>query len=220
MLNRNQTLELPETKRKLVDAGVMLMRAQGFHATSLDEICSNAGVTKGGFFHYFKSKDELAMAALNRFQEGRATAYAEASFRALPDPLDRIFGRMDFAEESSGGTGGMTKGCLIGMLAQELSFTNAGLRNACQEMFLRAAQDVEHDLAEAKALHAPKADFDPKKLALFYVSLFQGSSLMAKSSASNSVLVDNIEQFRAYLESLFGLAAGKTTSKAGATVGV
>jgi TetR/AcrR family transcriptional repressor of nem operon len=75
-------------------------------------------------------------------------------------------------------------------------------------------------LAEAKALHAPKADFDPKKLALFYVSLFQGSSLLAKSSASNSVLVDNIEQFRAYLKSLFGLAAGKTTSKAGATVGV
>jgi TetR/AcrR family transcriptional repressor of nem operon len=215
MLNRKQTSELPETKRKLVDAGVLLMRAKGFHATSLDEICSNAGVTKGGFFHYFKSKDEVAMAALSRFQEGRATAFAEAPFRALVDPLDRIFGRLDFVEESSGGTSGMTKGCLIGMLAQELSFTNAGLRNACQEMFLRMAQDVEHDLAEAKAVHAPKTDFDPKKLALFYVSLFQGSSMMAKSSASNSILVDNIEQFRAYLKSLFGLAAGKSATKAG-----
>jgi len=74
-------------------------------------------------------------------------------------------------------------------------------------------------LAEAKAVHPPKIDFDAKKLALFYVSLFQGSSLMAKSSASNSVLVDNIEQFRAYLKSLFGLSDGKTAVKGGAATG-
>ena len=206
MLKRHQTLEMPETKRKLVDAGVLLMRAQGFHATSLDEICSAAGVTKGGFFHYFKSKDELAQAALSRFQEGRMMTFADAPFRKLSDPLARILGRLDFVEESSGGTKGMTKGCLIGVLAQELSFTNAGLRSVCQEIFLRFAQDVEQDLSAAKAKYVPVFDFDPKKLSLFYVALFQGSSLMAKASAGNSILVDNIEQFRAYLKSLFGEA--------------
>ena len=207
MLKRDQTSGLPETKRKLVEAGVLLMRAKGFHATSLDEICSNAGVTKGGFFHYFKSKDELAAAALVRFQDARAKAYADAPFRKLGDPLERLLGRLDYVEESAGGTHGMTKGCLIGVLAQELSFTNANLRNACQELFLRIAEDVERDLAEAKAIHAPGANFNPKKLALFYVSLVQGSYLMAKSAENNSILVDNIEQFRTYLKSLFGLSA-------------
>jgi TetR/AcrR family transcriptional repressor of nem operon len=58
MSNRTDTNQLPETKRKLVDAGVALMRQRGFSATTVDDICAEAGVTKGGFFHYFKSKED------------------------------------------------------------------------------------------------------------------------------------------------------------------
>ena len=64
MSKRSQKTELPETKRKLVDAGVNLMRSRGFNATTVDDVCAAAGVTKGGFFHYFKSKDNLAAAAV------------------------------------------------------------------------------------------------------------------------------------------------------------
>ena len=89
--------------------------------------------------------------------------------------MARVFGRLDFVEESVGGDKHLTKGCLIGMLAQELSFTNPGLRGACNDMFARIAKNFEADLAEAKVLYAPKADFNPKNLALFYVSIVQGS---------------------------------------------
>jgi len=69
MSKQTQTNRLPETKRKLVDAGVNLMRRRGFNATTVDDICAAAGVTKGAFFHYFKSKDDLATAAVIRFHE-------------------------------------------------------------------------------------------------------------------------------------------------------
>src|SRR6266852_3516261 len=72
MSTQLQTTELPETKRKLVDAGVNLMRSRGFNATTVDDVCAAAGVTKGGFFHYFKSKDNLAAAAVTRFHELKA----------------------------------------------------------------------------------------------------------------------------------------------------
>src|SRR2546425_5494492 len=124
MLNRTQIKQLPETKRKLLDAGVSLMRHRGFNATTVDDVCAAAGVTKGGFFHYFKSKDNLAAAAVTRFHELKAKQFADAPFRNLADPLERVFGRLDFAKESSGGNKGLTKGCLIGMFAQELSFTH------------------------------------------------------------------------------------------------
>src|SRR5258706_8680500 len=137
MQNQVQTSELPETKRKLVDAGVKLMRARGFNATSVDEICAAAGVTKGGFFHYFKSKEEIAKAAVQRFSEGKTQDFQEAPFRKLADPLDRVYGWLDFIKESAGGTERLTKGCLIGTFAQELSFTHPELRNACQASFLR-----------------------------------------------------------------------------------
>jgi TetR/AcrR family transcriptional regulator, transcriptional repressor for nem operon len=204
MTTRNLIPELPETKRKLVDAGMTLMRARGYNATSVDEICSAAGVTKGGFFHYFKSKDELAQAALARFYDGKAQDFAEAPFRKLVDPLDRVYGRLDYAKKAVGGPAQLTKGCLIGVFAQELAFTNPEMRSACQAALLRTAGDLEKDLVEAKSLYAPKADFDPKKLALFYVSLVQGGLVVAKAAESNAVLMDNLENFRTYLQSLFG----------------
>ena len=109
MTTINQTTELPETKRKLVDAGVKLMRRQGFNATTVDDICSAAGVTKGGFFHYFKSKEDIAKAAVVRFREGKRQDFDNAPFRKLADPLDArlwaagfcqgIFGRRQASDE-------------------------------------------------------------------------------------------------------------------------
>lgn len=210
-------MKLPETKRKLVDAGVKLMRVRGFNATTVDDICAEAGVTKGGFFHYFKSKEDIAKAAVARFQEAKVREYEDASFRKLADPLDRVLGRLNFVVEAAGGERRLTKGCLFGVFAQELSFTNPELRDVCNSAFVRIARDFEADLAEAKALHAPKASFDPNRLAFLYVSIIQGSLMMAKASGSNDVLVSNIEQFRQQVENLFGLRqgpAGKPSAKA------
>jgi len=210
MLNRTDTKQLPETKRKLVDAGVALMRQRGFNATTVDDICAEAGVTKGGFFHYFKSKDDLATAAVTRFYDMKAKQFADAPFRNLADPLERVFGRLDFAKESAGGTRALTKGCLLGMFAQEMSFTNAQLRSICHDRFAQIAKDFEIDLAEAKAVYAPRAAFDPKTVAMLYVSIVQGSLILAKASESNRVLMENIEQFRAHLQTLLGHTRGST----------
>ncbi|HTI73113.1 MAG TPA: TetR/AcrR family transcriptional regulator [Candidatus Limnocylindria bacterium] len=200
----SKTAEMPETKRKLVDAGVRLMRLKGFTATTVDDICEAAEVTKGAFFHYYKSKEDLAKAAITRFGENQFADSHAAPYRKLADPLQRVYGRLDYVKESSGGTRHLTKGCLVGTVAQELSFTHSALRSSCQDAFLRVAGDFEKDLAAAKSVHAPQADFDPKKLATLFVSIFQGSLIMAKASEDNTVLSDNLEQFRRYLQTLFG----------------
>jgi TetR/AcrR family transcriptional repressor of nem operon len=204
-MNTKEPRKQPEdTRRNLVDAGVKLMRLQGFNATTVDDICEEAGVTKGGFFHYFKSKDDVAKAAALRFQDGKAQAFRDAPFRQLGDPLDRVFGRLDFTKESIGGHKRLTKGCLIGMFAQEMSSTNAELRKVCRAAFSQIARDFEADLAEAKAMYAPNAGFEPGKLAQLYVSVVQGSLIMAKASGSNEVFYENIEQLRRHLKELFG----------------
>jgi TetR/AcrR family transcriptional repressor of nem operon len=163
-------------------------------------------VTKGGFFHYFKSKDELAGAALAHFYEGKVKDYEDAPFRKLPDPLDRVFGRLDYVESTVGDRNHHTKGCLIGVFVQELAFTNPVLRSACQKFFSKIAEDFGNDLAAAKTAHAPDAAFDPARLAVFYVAIVQGSLLLAKAAENSEVVGANIEQFRSYLRILFGLA--------------
>ncbi len=85
------------------------------------------------------------------------------------------------------------------MLAQELSSTHPELRDVCQEYFSRLAKDLAQDLAEAKTLHAPDADFDPQNVAMLYVSMMQGPMMLAKTAEANTVLMENVEQFRRYI---------------------
>jgi TetR/AcrR family transcriptional repressor of nem operon len=213
MSSPSNTIERSGTKLKLVDAAVVLMRQKGFTATTVDDICAEARTTKGGFFHYFKSKEEIAKAAAARFREGKAKDFQEAPFRKLADPLDRVFGRLDFVKKASGGNRQVTRGCLLGMFAQELSFTNPEIRAACREAFGRVAGDFEKDLAEAKAAHPPKIAFEPRSVAMLYVATIQGSLILAKAADSNAVLAENIEQLRGYIQSLFGVTprrAGKS----------
>jgi len=210
---------MSETRRKLVDAGVKLMRAHGYNATTVDQICAEAGVTKGGFFHYFKSKDDIAQAAVTHFFEQRTESYEAAGFRKMADPLDRVFGRLDYVQENSGGKTHLTKGCLIGVFAQELAFTNPEIRDICNNFFSRVASDFAHDLAEAKAVHAPDAKFDPKGLAQMYLAMVQGSLMLAKLAGSNDVIYDNFELFRNQLKTVFGVTDSKSDSKAAAKVG-
>jgi len=207
------SMELTGTKRKLVDAGVKLMRARGYNATTVDDICADAGVTKGGFFHYFKSKDDIAHTALTHFHEARMKAYEEAPFRRLADPVDRVFGRLDFVKASVGGDHHVTKGCLIGMFAQELAVTNPEIGEVCRNYFERMVRDFSHDLAEAKAAHAPDAKFDPRAVAQFYLSVVQGSLMLAKIAGNNGVLHENIEQFRSHLKFLFGMGNPRPAAK-------
>ena len=52
-----------EGRARLLDAALTVIRAKGYADTTVDELCRAAGVTKGAFFHHFRSKEELAVAA-------------------------------------------------------------------------------------------------------------------------------------------------------------
>ena len=57
-----------DTRGKLLDAALTVIRTKGYTATTVDDICVAAGVTKGSFFHYFKSKEDLALASAGPIQ--------------------------------------------------------------------------------------------------------------------------------------------------------
>lgn len=124
-----------------------------------------------------------------------------------------MFVRLDYVEQSAGGKAHVTKGCLIGVFAQELAFTNPEIRDICHNFFSRTGRDFAHDLAEAKTAHAPDAKFDPKAVAQLYISIMQGSLMLAKTAGNNSVLIENIEQFRNYLKTLFTADPSKVSGK-------
>src|ERR1700733_14086562 len=88
-----------ESKTKLLNAALNAIRAKGYAATTVDDICLGAGVTKGSFFHHFKSKDELALSAAAFWGETTEGFFASAPYRQAKDPLERLIGYVDFRSE-------------------------------------------------------------------------------------------------------------------------
>ena len=65
-------------RSKLLDAAISIIREKGYAATSVEELCTRAGVTKGAFFHHFPTKDSLAVAAANRWTDLSGALFAAA----------------------------------------------------------------------------------------------------------------------------------------------
>src|SRR5580698_10568090 len=86
--------EKPIKKENLLDAAYELMMAKGYVATSVDEICKKAKTTKGSFFHYFESKEELAKVLLTRQCSSHQKTKDELFGK---DPYKRVFGQIDMA---------------------------------------------------------------------------------------------------------------------------
>jgi hypothetical protein len=96
--------------------------------------------------------------------------------------------------------------CLLGNLAQELAHTHPRFRASCDEKFSGFARFIQTTLDEAKTKHRAKMDFDPESVSLMFVSLMQGSILLAKTMQDGKLIAHNLEHFRSYVDTLFGKA--------------
>src|ERR1700722_15235809 len=118
------------TKQKLLDAAQELMRTNGYTSTTVDDICEAAKLTKGSFFHYFDSKEQLAVEVAERFFTAKEEMFQSASFRRKKDPWERVLGYVDFLIEMSRHPAAI-KGCLLGSFVQELSESHPKIRRVC-----------------------------------------------------------------------------------------
>jgi TetR/AcrR family transcriptional repressor of nem operon len=154
------------SKTRLLDAALHLIRAKGYAATAVDEICLQAGVTKGSFFHHFKSKDDLALAAVACWQEKTEGIFAAASYHEAKDPLDRLLGYLDLrAALLTGKLADYT--CLLGTLLQETHATHPAIRVACERALSAHIAELSRDIAAAKRLYAPRATWSAQSVGNF-----------------------------------------------------
>lgn len=196
--------DLPDKKLKLINATVQLMIAQGYAGTSVDEICATAGVTKGSFFHYFASKEDIAKAAMTAWAEGWHRILKEAEFETLADPLDRVHRLFDtmaraYIESPVGA------GCMIGTVAQELARGSEPLRQIFFDHFQDWVDTSARIFEDAKRSHPPKIDFDSVELAWWLQSFVQGTLLIAKTRTDEDFIIGNIRHCRTYVDTLFGV---------------
>jgi TetR/AcrR family transcriptional repressor of nem operon len=194
MLNRGSS---GNAREALLEAAVTLIRRKGFAATSVDQLCAAAGVTKGGFFHHFASKEALGVAAAGHWLAITEPLFAEASYHDASDALARVLGYLDLREALiEGGTDAFT--CLAGTLAQEVHQSHPAIARAAEAAIAGHARTLEADIARALADHGV-ADVDPASLALHLQVVLQGGFVVAKAAADPEVARESVRHLKRYV---------------------
>lgn len=196
----------PTTRDKLLISALKLIRSKGYGATTIDDLCKDAGVTKGAFFHHFKSKETAAVAATQFWNAGTGALFANADYHKHDDPLDQLIAYIDFRAQllKLGGLPDIT--CLLGTTVQETFDTHPALRMACDIGITGHAETVQLMIEAAKARHAPHATWSAQSLALHTQAVIQGAFIVAKARSDVGVAHDSIVHLRRYLELLFHFA--------------
>ena len=204
MADRKQ-LNSPEkhnSRTRLLDAALDLVRAKGYAATTVDEICHRAGVTKGSFFHHFRSKDDLALAAIAHWEAKTASFFAAAPYHLAQGPLDRLLGYVDFrAAILTGELAEYT--CPLGVLLQETYATHPEIRAACERALSSHTAELTRDVEAARQLYAPDASWSAESVGNFIQAVLQGSFILAKAKQGPEVVRENLEYLRRTLRVLF-----------------
>ena len=191
-----------DAKTRLLDAAMHLIRAQGYSATTVEDICREAGLTKGAFFHYFASKEDLAVAAAAHFSAMAEGFFAAAPYRHLADPLDRVLGYIDFRTAILDGSIPEFT-CLLGTMVQEAYETHPAIREACDRYIAGHAADVAKDIEAAMQLYAPAASWSAESFALYTQSVLQGAFVLAKAQNGHTVARQCMAHLRRYIAMLF-----------------
>lgn len=192
-----------DSKTRLLDAALLVIRGQGYAATTVDDICREAGLTKGSFFHHFRSKEDLALAAADHFAAMADRLFGEAPYRAMIDPRDRLLGYVAFRKAILGGRDLREFTCLLGTMVQETYATHPALCDACARHIGAHAAELARDIAEAKARYAPGAPWSAESLGLHIQAVLQGAFILAKADGGAEVAADSLDHLARYLRLLF-----------------
>lgn len=192
-------------REALLDAAVDVIREHGLHATTVDDLCAAAGVTKGAFFHHFATKDELAVEAARHWTSTTGALFAEAGYHDLADPVDRVLGYLDLRAALVEGTTAQYT-CLVGTMVQEAFDTHPDVRDACAESIFGHAATLEDDISAALEQCGNRTD-DPAALARHTQAVLQGGFILAKAAADPAPAREAIGHLRRYFELL--LAPGR-----------
>ena len=176
-----------DTKQKLIMTGAEIMHLKGFNNTGIQEILDKAGIPKGSFYNFFRSKEDFGLQVIDYF----VGFFSQISNQFFGDksqpPLERIHlllrWFMDFFKSSD-----YTLGCPIGNFAQEMGDINPAFREKLKTSLDVMSEQFAEILCEAQeAGHLPQS-MNTHEAARFIISSWEGALMLMKVAKSTEPL--------------------------------
>lgn len=196
--------ERGNARTRLLDAATDLIRKKGFAASSVDDLCRAAAVTKGSFFHHFKSKEDIGVAAANHWAETTTAFFAAAPYHDPEDPLDRVLAYVAFRRSIIAGEL-YEFTCLVGTMAEEVYAQHPAIRDACAASMFGHAATLEADIEAAITREGIAGDrVDAASLARHTQAVIQGAFVLAKAGDDAALARESLNHLEHYIRLLFG----------------
>jgi TetR/AcrR family transcriptional regulator, transcriptional repressor for nem operon len=194
------------TRERLVAAAEGLILQKGYAGTTVDDVLAATGLTKGAFFHHFKSKADLARAVVERYAENDFdlfTQWAGRADRLTDDPLERVLVFLRLFEEYLDELGRPFPGCIFASYTYESRQFGPEVH-----AYIEARLEGWVALYEAKfdallAARIPARPVSARALAEMAATLIEGGFVMANAMGDATWLQRQSAQFRCYLRMLF-----------------
>ncbi len=203
-MNPSRSLDpsAPNARTRLLDAAHLLVRRKGFAATSVDDLCREAGVSKGAFFHHFASKEALAVAAAEHWTARAAPLFEVPEIVALEDPLDRVLAHVDLrAGMIEGGAEDYT--CFVGTMVQEMYATSEGVRAASDASFTAYVNALAIDIQAAIDRYGVAEGVTATGLAAHVQAVLQGAFVLAKARGGPDIARECVAHLKRYVTMIF-----------------
>ena len=187
------------TRDQILGAAARLIHLRGYHGTSLDDVLRESGVGKGNFYYYFRSKEDLGFAIIDRVVERFLERTLEPAFvDPTSDPLDQVGAFLDRLLEAQRQRN-CVGGCPMGNLACELSDVHEGFRQRLADIFERWRVMLATTLERGRESGRLRADLDAASAAGFVVAALEGAILMAKVTKDISVMEKCVVELKYHL---------------------
>lgn len=171
-----------DARGKILSAARTLIEQRGYTALGVAEICAAAGVPKGSFYHFFESKQALALTVVNEHWAAQGRQWTELLGSDRP-PLQRLrdlFEATETVQRIGQRDHGSVVGCLFGNLSLELRSQAEEVRHRLQEIFDAQIDLVEQVVAEAHERGDTAATVNTREAARSIVAQLEGQVLFAK----------------------------------------
>jgi AcrR family transcriptional regulator len=176
-----------QSRRAILDAAAPIFREHGYSAASLNQIIEASGLTKGGFYFHFPSKQALALAVLADHQR-RAMEQVRQEVDAYDSAVDRLFASPRVIVrtfEAGGGPAAMRK------LTEELA-RDPDLRDEVCGTIRLWIDDAAEKFSAAQAEGTVRADIEPALFAEVAVGAFVGMQDLTEQ-LGDGLFLDRVE---------------------------